>query len=100
MSDIHIPSDLLPQLADLACTAGAEQLVLFGSRARGDHKPTSDIDLAVFGLSPVEAGRLQLALEDLPTLLSFDLVCVGEDTSPALLENIDREGVTLYASKM
>ena len=96
----YLPSNLTPQLSDLAQKYGADRLVLFGSRARGDHKERSDIDLAVFGLDYAMASRLRLDLEDLPTLLSFDLVCVDENTSPALLANIDREGVTLYASEM
>lgn len=91
---------LYQQIAAIGRQLGAGRVVLFGSRARGDHQERSDIDLAVFGLSSVAAGRFRLALEDLPTLLSFDLVCVNSDTSPALLENIEREGVTLYDSEM
>ena len=88
---IHLPDALLPQLTALARDADVSRLVLFGSRARGDDRERSDIDLA---------GRLRLALEDLPTLLEFDLVCVDANTSPKLLDNIEREGVTLYASEM
>lgn len=98
---VHLPTGLAERLAQLAQELGADRLVLFGSRARGDHRERSDIDLAVYGLAPTQAGRLRLALDDLPTLLEFDLVCVDSNTSPALLENIDREGVELYhASKM
>ena len=97
---VHLPSNLANQLSNLAQKYDADRLVLFGSRARGDHKERSDIDLAVFGLDYTTASRLRLDLEDLPTLLSFDLVCVDENTSPALMANIDREGVTLYASEM
>lgn len=88
------------QIAAIGRRLGADRVVLFGSRARGDNRERSDIDLAVFGLEPILAGRFRLALEDLPTLLSFDLVCVDDGTSPTLLENIKREGVTLYDSKM
>ena len=96
----HLPDALLPQLAALARDAAASRLVLFGSRARGDNRERSDIDLAVFGLDAAQSGRLRLALEELPTLLEFDLVCVDANTSPQLLDNIEREGVTLYASEM
>lgn len=96
----HLPQNLITQISDLARDLCASQLILFGSRARGDHHERSDIDLAVFGLDSTKAGQLRLALEDLPTLLSFDLVCVDENTSPALLQNINREGVILYASEM
>ena len=69
---IHLPDALLPQLAALARDADASRLVLFGSRARGDDRERSDIDLAVFGLDAAQAGRLRLALEELPTLLEFE----------------------------
>ena len=45
---IHLPDALLPQLAALARDAAASRLVLFGSRARGDNRERSDIDMAVF----------------------------------------------------
>ena len=93
-------TELYHQIAIIGRDLAVERVVLFGSRARGDNHERSDIDLAVFGLSPELAGRFRQALEDLPTLLSFDLVCVDERTSPALLENINREGVTLYAAEM
>ena len=116
---IHLPDALLPQLTALARDADVSRLVLFGSRARGDDRERSDIDLAFSAallhgseelleirlgqpieLDAAQAGRLRLALEELPTLLEFDLVCVDANTSPKLLDNIEREGVTLYASEM
>lgn len=93
-----LPAPLIEQLCTAAISCGASRLVLFGSRARGDHRDTSDIDLAVWGLSSTEAGRLRLLLDDLPTLLCFDLVPVTPDTNPALLKNIQNEGVVLYAA--
>ena len=90
--------ELREQLRELAAQCGVSQLKLFGSRARGDNRERSDVDLAVWGLEGLAAGRLRLALEDLPTLLEFDLVCVDADTDPALLERIKEEGVMLYAA--
>ena len=92
---ICLPSPLREQLPTLARTMGADRLVLFGSRARGDHRPGSDVDLAVWGLDSTQASRLRIALEDLPTLLEFDLVNVTDQTDPALLRNIERDGVVL-----
>ena len=34
--------------------------------------------------------------EELQTLLKFDLVHITENTNPALLQNIQKFGVTLY----
>ena len=93
-------NELYRQIAAIGRQLAVERVVLFGSRARGDNRERSDIDLAVFGLPPSLASRFRQALEDLPTLLSFDLVCVDERTAPALLENISREGVTLYVTEM
>ena len=40
--------ELYKQLAALARQHGARRLVLFGSRARGDNRYNSDVDLAVY----------------------------------------------------
>lgn len=74
-----------------------ERIVLFGSRARGDNKVLSDIDLAVFPMSGFERrGSLASELDDLDTLLKIDIVFHDENLDLLLLENILREGVTLY----
>ena len=59
------------QLAELARRHGAQRLVLFGSRARGDNKERSDIDLAVYGMPQKERATFWLDAEDLPTLLKL-----------------------------
>ncbi len=74
---------------------GAERIVLYGSRARGDHRPQSDIDLAVFGMAPGNEALFREAIDELPTLLSIDLVFVSDVTDPALIKNIEKDGVTL-----
>lgn len=52
------------QLAELARQHKAQRLVLFGSRARGDNKEHSDIDLAVYGM-PQKVENYQNALKRL-----------------------------------
>lgn len=87
---------LAPQLSRMAQRAGASRLVLFGSRARGDHHERSDIDLAVFGMPADQQARFALAIDELPTLLKFDLVFVTPDIDPHLLHEIEKDGVILY----
>lgn len=44
-----IKPQVVEEIRALAAKCGVEQVVLFGSRARGDHWAKSDIDLAVRG---------------------------------------------------
>lgn len=74
---------------------GADKIVLFGSRARGDNRETSDIDIAVYGLPQEKQGVFWFDINELNTLLDFDIVFITERTNPKLLENIDRDGVIL-----
>ena len=94
MTDIL--SGLTEEIAELGKKYGAERVVLFGSRARGDNHERSDIDLAVFGLPDVACAPFRLDLEELPTLLKFDTVMVHDDTDAGLMENIRKDGITLY----
>ena len=73
----------------------ADRVVLFGSRARGDNHPRSDIDLAVYGLPLEMRPAFRMQLDELPTLLEFDLVFITEQTDAKLLANIERDGVIL-----
>ena len=68
--------ELYNQLAALARRYGAKRLVLFGSRARGDNRPNSDIDLAVYGMPEDNRAEFWMHCEELPTLLKFDIVHV------------------------
>lgn len=89
-------ADLYQRLAKLAAKYGAKKLVLFGSRARGDHHPHSDIDLAVYGMPVENRSLFWWDTEDLPTLLKFDLVHISPNLDPALLKEIEKDGITLY----
>ena len=65
----------------------------FGSRARGDFKRTSDIDIAASG---GDFDRFALDVdEEKSTLLEFDIVDLDRDMQDALRESIRREGKIL-----
>ena len=88
---------LIQSIQEIGQNYAIEQIVLFGSRARGDHKPASDIDLAIFLLPGFNSsGRMTSDFDDLNTLLKIDTVFITEHIDPKLLENIKREGVLLY----
>lgn len=90
-----IPEAVLTQIAS-AGRRFATRVVLFGSRARGDHRPRSDMDIAFYG---TDTGYLAFAeaMEQLPTLLEFDCVHITEHTSPNLIRNIQKEGIPLMS---
>ncbi|MBD1916974.1 MULTISPECIES: nucleotidyltransferase domain-containing protein [Cyanophyceae] len=73
-------------------------VVLFGSRAKGNYKPGSDVDLAVKGDRITRRTIAQLAdllNEELPLLYFFDVVHYSSLDQP-LADHIDRVGVVLY----
>lgn len=73
-----------------------EKLILYGSRAREDHKFNSDIDLAVTGDVDEENWTLIWNMIDAaPTLLKIDIVRL-EKVDDALRANIEQEGKILY----
>lgn len=87
--------ELYRQLAALARRYGAKRLVLYGSRARGDHRYNSDIDLAVYGMPEANRANFWMGCEELPTLLKFDIVHITDGMNPAFLANIKKDGVEL-----
>lgn len=93
----NLDESLIQSIRDIGGNYAIEKIVLFGSRARGENKLTSDIDLAIFPLAVFNGkGRLTSDLEGLDTLLKIDTVFINEHIDPELLENIEREGVSLY----
>lgn len=90
---------LYNQIVELAHKYGAKRLVLYGSRARGDNRHNSDIDLAVYEMPEKNRANFWMDCEELPTLLKFDIVHITDDMNPVFLANIKKDGVELYAAK-
>lgn len=75
-----------------------EKGVLYGSRAKGTHKPSSDIDLTLFGseLTLRDQFRIEEALDDLLLPVKIDLSIFDKIDNPALKSHIDRVGEVVY----
>lgn len=71
---------------------------VFGSRAKGTHRPGSDIDIALFGpeLTSQQIFALETRLDDLMLPYEIDLCHVDSLTNQALLEHIRRMGQPIY----
>lgn len=91
--------NLLELIRELGHRCHVQRIVLFGSRARGDHRPRSDINLAVFGLPEDQEYLFMDGIHELPTLLKFDVVFVSDFTDPELLNELQRDGVCLYKAE-
>ena len=72
-----------------------ERAQIFGSRAMNTHKPSSDVDLALFGenLSRHDVNTLKIAFEDSTLPHTFDLILHYAIKEPELLAHIKRRGV-------
>ena len=81
------------EIISTARRCGVKKLILFGSRARGDNRERSDIDLAVSG---GDFDDFALAVEEIDTLLLFDVVCLDGNIDAAFQAEIDRDGVVLF----
>lgn len=89
-----IRAQVLGEIKELAAMYDIKKVVLFGSRARGDYRDRSDIDLAVLG------GKIDLfslaVEEDTSTLLKYDIVNLDGPVQRELLDSIEKEGILLY----
>jgi predicted nucleotidyltransferase len=75
-----------------------EKAVLFGSRAKGNFKPGSDIDLALLGsdLHSRLLGQIEDALDDLLLPYRFSLLHYTETTDSEVARHIRRVGADFY----
>ncbi|MEK7728888.1 MAG: nucleotidyltransferase domain-containing protein [candidate division KSB1 bacterium] len=82
----------------LAAFPAVEKAVLYGSRAKGNFKPGSDIDLALYGsgLSLQALHRIEDALDDLLLPYHIDLAIFARIANAELREHIQRVGVVFY----
>ena len=89
-----LKEELIYEIVSFAKKYDVEKLIIFGSRARGDYKERSDIDLAVKG-GDVQGFSLSVD-EEASTLLRFDILDLGSELKEELLESIAKEGIIIY----
>jgi predicted nucleotidyltransferase len=82
----------------LAATSSIEEAILFGSRAKGNYKTGSDIDLTLKGkeLTLSEVFQLENQLDDLLLPYKFDISIFQQIDNPDLLDHIQRVGIAFY----
>lgn len=76
-----------------------QKAVLYGSRAKGCHKPGSDIDLTLIGGDELTLDilyRISWELHELPLPYTVDLSIFHHIDDPDVVDHIRRVGVVLY----
>ena len=111
MNEYEMALDLARRVHGLA---GATQTFLFGSRARGDHRPDSDVDVAIIldsapadeALEAVRSEARHLQRERLPEASGIDVFCLtlegfckGLGLRNNMANTIAREGKAVMAGE-
>jgi predicted nucleotidyltransferase len=75
-----------------------EQAILYGSRAKGNFKNGSDIDLTLIGdrLDLSVLNSIRLAIDDLLLPYSIDISIYQQIDNPDLIDHIKRVGIVFY----
>ena len=89
-----IKPEVLQEIIQLAKQNNVKQVILFGSRARGDYKKRSDIDIAFRGGN--SSCFILSVDEETSTLLEFDVIDLDKPVREELLQSIVEEGILIY----
>lgn len=90
-----ITSDIKNILSDFP---EVKTVIIYGSRAKGNYRPGSDIDLTFIGdnLSLTTLNKISLRIDDLLLPYTFDLSVFAHIDNKDLIEHIERSGKTFY----
>ena len=102
MDNFGLSKDCLNKICEaLRQNPKISRALIFGSRAKGNHKPHSDVDIALYGdCDTLDIERILCELEDLPTTYTFDLLSYSTIDNPDLQAHIDRVGIEIYDSSV
>lgn len=74
-----------------------DSVILYGSRARGDYKFSSDIDLAIkFRSDENKITEIRDALEQIDTIFDFDVIDYNEVENRILINSINAKGIEIF----
>lgn len=82
--------------------AAIDSVLIYGSRAKGNYRPGSDIDLTIKGseISFAEFLQIEDQIDDLMLPYTVDLSQYCQLENTALIAHIDRVGVAIYNKEM
>lgn len=99
MANTGLPEgDIRKIIAVFSTYPQVEKVVLYGSRAMGNYKPYSDIDLTMFGnqIDLTLQQAMETELDDLLMPCKFDLSVFEHISNEDLKSQINRVGAIFY----
>ena len=91
-----LESEVIEQILNIIKKYVEYSFKIFGSRARGDYKKTSDIDIAIFeNVDEEKEYEIRNEFDKLNIIYKIDLVFVTKKTKKELLNSIKKDGVDL-----
>ena len=78
-----------------------EKVIIYGSRAKGNFRPGTDIDITLVGknIQYSKLSKINIAIDDLNTPYLFDISIFEKLNAPDLEEHINRVGQIFYIKK-
>jgi predicted nucleotidyltransferase len=75
-----------------------EKVILYGSRAKGNYRPSSDIDLTLIGdnLNFEIVSQIETKIDDLLLPYLFDISIFSQISNSDLVDHIERIGVIFF----
>jgi predicted nucleotidyltransferase len=99
MSQFGLKQDTINQINQIFSTyPEISKAIIYGSRAKGNYKPGSDIDLTLVGDNINHHQLLEILnkIDDLLLPYFCDLSIFNSLNNPNLIEHIERVGITFY----
>ena len=94
------PNSFIEIISILEKCSAIEEAIIYGSRAKGNYREGSDIDLTLKGeITASHMNKLWHDLDDSYIPYKFDISIYKDLKSASLLEHIERVGKTFYKRK-
>ncbi len=95
---LNLPEKVLKNMISiLSKERNVEQALLFGSRARGEARDNSDIDIALIG-TEIPIG-LNTKLRDAAGLYTLDIIRLDKLENESLFDQIMSDGIVIYSKE-
>lgn len=91
-----LSEEVIEQIKKIAKQNSKYKFYIFGSRAKGTYKNTSDIDIAIFeNVKEKDKFKIMNEFDLLNIIYKVDLVFITKDTKKDLLESIKKYKIKL-----